>query len=103
MLCGTCVCGWRVHQRDLRIHPKIVFDSAMRSLAVWIFLVVPCVVNASSIGPLKALSPLEVVQSQLGALKQGDLSTVFTLSSPANKLQTGPSQRFQQVHKHIEP
>lgn len=48
-------------------------------------------------GPTPELSPAEVVQAQLSALKRGgeaDLRAVFAYASPPNREQTGPAERF---------
>ena len=45
--------------------------------------------------PSPKLSPVEVTEQQLEALKQGDVQSCFEFASPANKANTGPWQRFE--------
>ena len=47
------------------------------------------------VGPSPDLSPVEVTECQLAALKKGDVQTCFAFASPANKQATGPWQRFE--------
>lgn len=42
--------------------------------------------------PSTSLTPVEVVEAQLDALKRGDVKTCFEFASPNNKRATGPWQ-----------
>ena len=47
--------------------------------------------------PDASLSPVDVVTCQMRALQAGDVRTAFNFASPANKLSTGPWQRFEMM------
>ena len=47
--------------------------------------------------PSAKLSPLDVVQSQMTALQQGNVQRCFEFASPNNKKATGPWQRFEMM------
>lgn len=56
----------------------------------------------SQIEPGPSLSPLEVVQIQLGAFSANDesdqgIDIAFRFASPANRMATGPEERFRQL------
>jgi len=47
--------------------------------------------------PMASLTPTEVVEKQLAALKLDDIETCFRFASPKNKRATGPWQRFERM------
>ena len=65
----------------------------MRSMLL--ILTAPAAFAALTARPSPSLSPLAVVEAQLQALSEGDVSTCFAFASPQNKAQTGPWQRFE--------
>ena len=67
---------------------------------------VPAVAAESTPEPNADLSPQEVVQIVIQALKENDaatdagIATVFRFASPGNKASTGPLERFSRMIKH---
>lgn len=74
-----------------------------------LFLLVPfgaCLADNQTMGPNTELTPSEVVQIVIDALKSNDptnnddgIATVFEFASPGNKSVTGPLQRFTDMIK----
>lgn len=65
----------------------------------WLMLlaVLPLTMLHAESAPHPDLTPEQVVQAQLTALKAGtdrDLLTVYGFASPRNRMQTGPAERF---------
>ena len=57
-------------------------------MVTWLPFAVPLVM------PSPVLSPREVVEAQLEALRQGDVRSCFEFASPKNRRVTGPWERF---------
>lgn len=65
----------------------------------WLMLLalLPFTVLQAQSAPHPDLTPEQVVQAQLDALKagtDGDLRTVYGFASPRNRIHTGPAERF---------
>ena len=85
----------------------------MKNRIISVLLILGLVVSYESLAddlsgpkPNKSLSPLEVVQTMMNALRQNDIpspdygiSVTFKFSSPANRQQTGPLERFLEMVK----
>ena len=55
----------------------------------------PFVVTAFTLNP--STPPADIIEQQLAALRDGDISTVYKFASPGNKLQTGDVTNFSRM------
>jgi hypothetical protein len=73
------------------------------SAALLLVLLLPLATPAAAVDtsgqlePDPRYTPDQVVKIQLEALQRNDIETTFEFASPANKVQTGPLERFTQM------